>query len=74
MFDAIDFKWNDEIKIRACNVHHLKRQIRGRKDCIIFMPYSCSREIEKMDYSDYLELEEDLKARNIKLKVEDKPC
>lgn len=47
MFDAIDFKWNDEIKIRAYNAHHLKRQIRGRKDCIIFMPYSCSREIEK---------------------------
>ncbi len=62
----------DEIKIRACSVHHLIRQIRGRKDCTIFIPYSCSKEIERMDYSDYLILEEDLKARNIKLKVEDK--
>lgn len=61
----------DEIKIRACNVQHLKRQIYGRKDCIIFIPYSCSKEIEKMEFSDYLELEEDLKARNIKLKVEE---
>lgn len=61
----------DEIKIMAYNVQHLKRQIHGRKDCIIYIPYSCSKEIEKMDYSDYLELEENLKARNIKLKVEE---
>ena len=60
-----------EIKVRAYNVQHLKRQMYGRKDCIIFIPHSCSKEIEKMDYSDYLELEEDLKAKNIKLKVED---
>jgi len=61
----------EEIKIRAYNVHHLKRQIHGRKDCTIFIPYSCSKEIERMNFSDYLELEEDLKARNIKLKEED---
>ena len=64
-------KIKDEIKIRACNVHHLKRQLHGRKDCTIFIPYSCSKEIERMDFSDYLELEQDLKARNIKLKVEE---
>ena len=61
----------DEIKIRACNVQHLRRQLHGRKDCTIFIPHSCSREIEKMDYKDYLVLEEDLKTRNIKLKVEE---
>ena len=61
----------DEIKIRAYNVHHLKRQIYGRKNCTIFIPYSCSNEIENMLYTDYLELEEDLKARNIKLKLEE---
>lgn len=60
----------DEIKVRAYNVNHLRRQIYGRKDCTIFIPYSCSNEIEKMDYESYLVLEEDLKARNIKLKVE----
>ena len=59
-----------EIKIRACNVNHLKKQIKGRKDCTIFIPYSCSNEIERMDYEKYLDLKEDLKARNIKLKVE----
>lgn len=62
---------SDEIKIRASNVRHLKRQIHGRKDCTIFIPYSCSKEIEKMEFSDYLELEQDLKARNIELKVEE---
>lgn len=61
----------DGVKIRACNVRHLKRQIFGRKDCIIFIPYSCSKEIEKMDYLDYLILQEDLKARNIKIQVEE---
>lgn len=61
----------DEIKVRAYNVKHLRRQIHGRKDCTIFIPYSCSNEIEKMDYETYLVLEEDLKARNIKLKVEE---
>ncbi len=60
----------DEVKVRAYNVRHLKRQMKGRKDCTIFIPYSCSKEIEKMDYTDYLELEEDLKARNIKIQVE----
>ncbi len=60
-----------EIKIKAYSVHHLIRQMRGRKDITIFIPYSCSREIEKMNYEDYLDLEEDLKARNIKLKVEE---
>lgn len=60
----------EEVKVRACNVRHLKRQIHGRKDCIIFISYSCSKEIEKMDFSDYLELEEELKARNIKIQVE----
>lgn len=64
-------KIKDEIKIRAYSIQHLKKQIHGRKDCIIFIPYSCSKEIERMDFSDYLELEEDLKARNIKLKVEE---
>lgn len=63
-----------ETKVKAYSVQHLKRQMYGRKDCIIFITYSCSKEIERMYYSDYLELEEDLKARNIKLKVEDKPC
>lgn len=61
----------EEIKVRAYNVKHLKRQIQGRKDCTIFIPYSCSNEIEKMDYEAYLILEEDLKSRNIKLKVEE---
>lgn len=61
----------NEIKIRAYNVHHLKSQIRGRKDCTIFIPHSCSREIEIMDYLSYLNLQGDLKARNIKLKVEE---
>ena len=61
----------DEIKIRACNVQHLRRQLHGRKDCTIFITYSCSREIEKMSYEDYLVLKEDLKTRNIKLKVEE---
>ncbi len=60
----------DEVKVRAYNVRHLRRQMYGRKDCTIFIPYSCSKEIEKMDYTDYLELEEDLKARNIKIQVE----
>lgn len=60
----------DEIKVKAYNVRHLKRQIHGRKDCIIFIPYSCSKEIEKMDFLDYLDLEENLKARNIKIQVE----
>ena len=40
----------DEIKVRAYNVNHLRRQIHGRKDCTIFIPYSCSNEIEKMDH------------------------
>lgn len=62
---------SDEIKIRACNVRHLKRQIHGRKDCTIFIPYSCSKEIEKMEFSNYLQLEQDLKSRNIELKVEE---
>ena len=61
----------DEIKIRAYNVQHLRRQLHGRKDCTIFITYSCSREIEKMSYEDYLVLKEDLKTRNIKLKVEE---
>lgn len=61
----------EEIKVGDYNVKHLRRQIHGRKDCTIFMPYSCSNEIEKMDYEDYLVLEKDLKARNIKLKVEE---
>ena len=61
----------DEVKIRAYNLSHLRRQIYGRKDCTIFIPYSCSNEIEKMDYEAYLVLEEALKARNIKLKVEE---
>ena len=60
----------DEIKVRAYNVNHLRRQIHGRKDCTIFIPYSCSNEIKKMDYEAYLVLKDDLKARNIKLKVE----
>ncbi len=60
----------DEIKVKAYNVRHLKRQIYGRKNCIIFITYSCSKEIKKMDYTDYLELERDLKARNIKIQVE----
>ena len=60
----------DDIKIRAYNIQHLKRQMHGRKDCTIFIPYSCSKEIEKMDYSNYLELKEDLKVRNIKIQVE----
>ena len=60
----------DEIKVKAYNVQHLKRQMYGRKDCIIFIPYSCSKEIGKMDFLDYLELEEELKARNIKIQVE----
>ena len=60
----------DEIKVKDYNVQHLKRQIYGRKDCIIFIPHSCSKEIEKMNYSDYLELEEELKVRNIKIQVE----
>lgn len=47
----------NEIKIRAYNVHHLKRQIMGRKDCTIFIPHSCSREIEIMDYLSYLDLQ-----------------
>lgn len=64
-------KVKDEIKIRACNVNHIKRQMYGRKDCTIFIPYYCLKEIERMDFSDYLELENDLKARNIKLKVEE---
>lgn len=63
-------KIKNNTKVRAYNVQHLKRQIHGRKDCIIFIPYSCSKEIEKMDFLDYLELEEDLKARNIKIQVE----
>ena len=58
-------KIKNEIKIKAYSIQHLKRQIHGRKDCIIFIPYSCSKEIEKMDFSDYLELK-----KNIKLKVE----
>ena len=61
----------DEIKVKAYNVNHLRRQIHGRKNCTIFIPYSCSNEIEKMDYEDYLVLEKDLKVRNIKLKVEE---
>ena len=61
----------DEIKVRACNVNHLRRQMHGRKDCTIFIPYSCSNEIEKMDYESYLALKERLKTRNIKLKVEE---
>ena len=61
----------DEIEVRAYNVQHLKRQMCGRKDCIIFIPYSCSKEIEKMDYSNYLILQEDLKLRNIKIQVEE---
>lgn len=64
-------KIKDKIKIIACNINHLKRQIHGRKDCTIFISYCCSKEIEKMDFSDYLELEQDLKARNIKLKLEE---
>lgn len=60
----------DDIKIRAYNIQHLKRQMYGRKDCTIFIPYSCSKEIEKMDCSNYLELKEDLKVRNIKIQVE----
>lgn len=60
----------DEIKLKAYNVQHLKRQMCGRKNCTIFIPYSCSKEIEKMEYIDYLELEEDLKARNIKIQIE----
>lgn len=64
------FKIKDETKIRAYNIRHLKRQIYGRRDCTIFISYSCSKEIEKMNFSDYLELEEDLKARNIKIQVE----
>lgn len=65
-------KIKDDIKIRAYNVQHLKRQMHGRKDCTIFISYSCSKWIEKMDYSDYLELEEDLKVRNIKIQVLEK--
>lgn len=61
----------DEIKVRACNVQHLKRQMHGRKDCIIFISHSCFKEIEKMDYSNYLILQEDLKLRNIKIQVEE---
>lgn len=64
-------KIKDETKIRAYNIRHLKRQICGRKDCTIFISYSCSKEIEEMNYSDYLELEEELKARNIKIQVEE---
>ena len=59
-----------EIKIRAHNLQHLRRQMYGRKDCTIFIPYSCSNEIEKMEYSEYLKLQEELKSRNIKLQVE----
>lgn len=61
----------DETKVRASNVNHLRRQMHGRKNCTIFIPYSCSNEIEKMDYEAYLVLEDYLKARNIKLKVEE---
>lgn len=64
-------KIKDEIKIRAYSVRDLKRQMYGRKDCTIFIPYSCSKEIENMLYSEYLELEEDLKARNIKIQIEE---
>ncbi len=61
-----------EIKVRASNINHLIRQMRGRRDCIIYISYSCSKEIERMDFLDYLELEQDLKARNIKLQVEER--
>ena len=36
-----------EIKVRAYNIQHLKRQIHGRKDCIIYIIHSCSNEIKK---------------------------
>lgn len=29
----------DKVKIRAYNLSHLRRQIKGRRDCIIFIPY-----------------------------------
>lgn len=58
-------------EIKAYGIQHLKRQIYGRKDCTILISYSCLKEIKKMNYSDYLILQEDLKIRNIKLKVED---
>lgn len=61
-----------DIKIRASNIHHLRRQIHARKDCIIYIPYSCSKEIGKMNYLDYLELQDDLEERNIKLQVEER--
>lgn len=60
------------LKVRACNLHHLRRQIYGRKDCTIYISYICNYEIKKeMSYSDYLNLIEELKVRNIKLEVEE---
>ncbi len=62
----------EEIKVRAYNIQHLKRQIIGRRDTTIFISHTCSEQIRKMDYNDYLELEENLKIRNIKLQEDNR--
>ena len=63
------FKIRDEIKVKAYSIQHLQRQIKGRRDTTIFISHACSEQIRKMDYNDYLKLEEDLKTSNIKIKL-----
>lgn len=61
-----------EDKIKAFSLRHLKRQIHGRKDCTIYISRACQLEIAKqITREEYLDLMEELKARNIQLKVEE---
>lgn len=58
--------------IVARHLKDLKNKIMGRKDCIIYITFNCAKEIRNLDNYDYIELEEELKARNITIVEEER--
>lgn len=53
------------------NLQNLRESIIGRQNCTILISKRCSREIDKISYSNYEALKKELKLRNINLMVSD---
>lgn len=51
------------------NLQDLRESLTGNKNCTILISKRCSREIDKISYSNYEALKKELKLRNINLEV-----
>lgn len=60
-------------KIVARYLRDLKEKMQGRSNCIIYITHNLAVEIYRLDNYNYMELQEELKARNIKI-VEEEKC